>query len=84
MFLLWHACCVCVFIRYSYDEAEGILAEQVEAAKAKVAEYTADLAFLRDQITTTEVNIARTYNYDILLRKQKAEEEQENAEIQKE
>jgi hypothetical protein len=34
------------------------------------AQIDADLAFLRDQIITTEVNIARIFNHDVRRRRQ--------------
>jgi len=40
--------------------------------------------FLRDQITTTEVNVSRCWNFDVTQRAAKKEEEAANAEIQKE
>lgn len=52
-----------VMVEYSYDEATTLLGEQLEAATTKVKTNTADLAFLRDQIITTEVNSARVYNF---------------------
>ena len=69
--------------RYPYAEAEGLLQDQLETARKNVEEKTSDLAFLRDQITTTEVNVARVYNYDVQERKRKREEEAANAAIQK-
>eukprot|EP00750_Incisomonas_marina_P001688 INCI1155.1.p2 GENE.INCI1155.1~~INCI1155.1.p2 ORF type:complete len:211 (-),score=65.41 INCI1155.1:1532-2164(-) len=72
-----------VMLEYSYEEAEKLLKEQAEAANRKVEEQASDIMFLRDQITTTEVNIARAYNYDVLLRKKQREEEAENSQIQK-
>ena len=54
-----------VMLEYSYAEARALLGEQLAAAQAKVRTNGADLAFLRDQIITTEVNIARVYNYSV-------------------
>jgi len=54
-----------VMLEYSYAEARALLGEQLAAAQAKVRTNSADLAFLRDQIITTEVNIARVYNYSV-------------------
>ncbi len=68
--------------RYSYDEADKLLTEQVTTAHAKVAEYTSDIMFLRDQITTTEVNMSRAYNYDVVLRKKQRAEDDANDSIQ--
>lgn len=37
-----------------------------------VDELTSELAFVKDQITTTEVNIAHVHNYGVKKRQQKA------------
>jgi hypothetical protein len=60
-----------------------MLKEQLDAAHRKVQEHSTDLMFLRDQITTTEVNQARCFNYDVVMRKKRLEEESENSQIQK-
>lgn len=36
-------------------------------------QYVEDLAFLKDQMITTEVNIARVFNHDVKLRKKAKE-----------
>jgi len=54
-----------VMLEYSYGEARELLSQQLAAAGSKMATNSADLAFLRDQIITTEVNIARTYNFSV-------------------
>ena len=54
-----------VMLEYSYGEARELLSQQLAAAGTKMATNSADLAFLRDQIITTEVNIARTYNFSV-------------------
>jgi prefoldin subunit 5 len=58
-----------VMLEYTYDEAAALLADNLSAAVAKREEVAADLDFLKDQITTTEVNTARAYNYDVVARR---------------
>lgn len=38
------------------------------------AQIEADLAFLRDQIITTEVNIARIFNFDVRRRRKEQDD----------
>ena len=42
-------------------------------AATKLIEIQEDIDFLRDNVITTEVNIARTYNYDVRRRKAELE-----------
>ena len=66
-----------VMLEYSYDEARALFTEQLAAATTKVATNSSDLAFLRDQVITTEVNLARVYNYSVKeTRRQKLAAEQ--------
>jgi prefoldin subunit 5 len=51
-----------VMIEYSYDEALGLLEKNLVNAEIRLRSTEEDLNFLKDQITTTEVNIARVYN----------------------
>lgn len=51
-----------VMVEYTYAEALKLLAKNLSNAEAKIAECETDLDFLKDQITTTEVNLARIYN----------------------
>ena len=43
---------------------------QLAAAETKQAHFTEDLGFLRDQIITVEVNMARLFNHDVKTRRQ--------------
>ena len=62
-----------VMVEYNYDEALKLLAKNLSNAEAKIAETESDIDFLKDQITTTEVNLARIYNQGVLNNKKKAE-----------
>ena len=46
-----------VMLEYSYAEAEEMLAANLAAARRKAVETEEDLFFLKDQLTTTEVNM---------------------------
>ena len=64
-----------VMVEYTYTEALKLLAKNLANAEAKIAETENDLDFLKDQLTTTEVNLARIYNQGVLNNKKKAEKE---------
>ena len=49
--------------------AMGILNENLAKAKEKEIQTRGDLAFLKDQITTSEVNIARVYNHSVIMKR---------------
>jgi len=51
-----------VMVEYTYIEAVKLLGANLANAEAKIKETEADLDFLKDQLTTTEVNLARIYN----------------------
>mmetsp|Transcript_65321 Transcript_65321/g.156146 ORF Transcript_65321/g.156146 Transcript_65321/m.156146 type:complete len:227 (+) Transcript_65321:92-772(+) len=55
-------------LEYKLDEALELLQTNEENAKKTLASLDEDMAFLRDQLTTTEVNIARAHNYAVKLR----------------
>ncbi|GJD11011.1 Prefoldin subunit 3 [Galdieria sulphuraria] len=50
-----------VMVEYSFEEAESLLKENLDGARDKIQQLEKDLAFLREQMTTTEVNISRVY-----------------------
>ncbi|EJW82072.1 hypothetical protein WUBG_07018 [Wuchereria bancrofti] len=56
-----------VMVEFSLSEARCILEDNYKT-KDGVTRYEKELAFLKDQITTTEVNMAHVYNYGIRLR----------------
>ena len=58
-----------VMLSYDIDEAIDLLREKLSNAKANMAAANADLGFLRDQITTMEVNTARVHNWDVKRRR---------------
>lgn len=57
-------------LEYETGEALALLRKNYESAKANASQIKLDMDYLRDQITTVEVNMARIYNYDVTLRRQ--------------
>jgi len=60
-----------VMVEYSFEEAIFLLTNNVVNAEKNLDNLKEDLDFLKDQITTTEVNIARIFNFDVKQRRQK-------------
>ncbi|KAI9373289.1 Prefoldin subunit-domain-containing protein [Aspergillus egyptiacus] len=68
-----------VMLAYPIAEAQTMLQEKLSAAELSLANCDEDLEFLREQITTLEVAIARVYNWDVVQkRKEKAEGKEED------
>ncbi|RCI11740.1 hypothetical protein L249_7615 [Ophiocordyceps polyrhachis-furcata BCC 54312] len=67
-----------VMLSYPIDEAETLLNSKFKTAKSSLSNCEEDVDFLREQITTMEVAIARVYNWEVVQkRKEKASEEEE-------
>lgn len=66
-----------VMLEYTFDEAEEMLAANFENATTQQAVNKEEGEFTRDQITTTEVNIARCHNYGVLQRQRQREKNKE-------
>ena len=60
-------------LEYSLDDAEELLSKNKESAEKNIMQIAFDLAYLRDQMTITEVTMARLYNWDVKRRKEKKE-----------
>ncbi|CAO2821467.1 unnamed protein product [Amaranthus hypochondriacus] len=61
-----------VMLEYSSEEANTLLQNNLENAKASLDVLVGDLQFLRDQVTITQVTIARIYNWDVHQRRRQA------------
>ncbi|CAL8241401.1 unnamed protein product [Merluccius merluccius] len=57
-----------VMLEYDIDEAQALLEKNLTTASRNLDSLEEDLDFLRDQFTTTEVNMARVYNWDVKRR----------------
>uniref|UniRef100_A0A0D6R2Y8 Prefoldin subunit 3 n=1 Tax=Araucaria cunninghamii TaxID=56994 RepID=A0A0D6R2Y8_ARACU len=51
------------------DEAIDLLKKNLENATSSLGAIVEDLQFLRDQVTITQVTIARVYNWDVQQRR---------------
>ncbi|KAK9841950.1 hypothetical protein WJX81_000596 [Elliptochloris bilobata] len=58
-----------VMLEFPLQEAAALLAKNLSNAKAQLASVLKDLELIKDFITTTEVSIARVYNFDLARRK---------------
>lgn len=57
-----------VMLEYTLNDAQELLTKNIATAKKTLKCIEHDLDFLRDQFTTTEVNMARVYNWDVKRR----------------
>ncbi|XP_046849518.1 prefoldin subunit 3-like [Xenia sp. Carnegie-2017] len=57
-----------VMLEYDIEEAEKLLSKNLEFARDTLQGVDDDLCFLKDQYVTTEVNMARVYNWDVTRR----------------
>ena len=60
-----------VMLEYTLEDAEELLTKNCESAEKNLAQIAFDLDYLRDQMTITEVTMARLYNWDVKRRKEK-------------
>ncbi|KAI8827266.1 Prefoldin subunit-domain-containing protein [Fimicolochytrium jonesii] len=58
-----------VMLEYTTAEAQTLLQQKLGSAKTSLTQVDEDLEFLREQITTMEVNTARVYNHDVKMRR---------------
>ncbi|KXS14378.1 Prefoldin, subunit 3 [Gonapodya prolifera JEL478] len=58
-----------LMVEYPVTEAHTLLNEKLSTAQNSLKVTIEDLEFLREQITTMEVNIARVYNWDVKQRR---------------
>lgn len=54
-----------VMLEYPRQEAIDLLCKNLAEAKAALVVLIEDMGCLRDQVTTTEVNMARVFNWDV-------------------
>ena len=57
-------------LEYSLKDAEELLTNNRDSAVQNLGQIAFDLDFLRDQMTITEVTMARIYNWDVRRRHQ--------------
>lgn len=56
-----------VMVEYTYDEAFQLLTDNLKNAQTTLETLNTHLSFLKDQITISEVNIARVHNFKVGL-----------------
>lgn len=56
-------------LEYPIEEAKQLLESKLGSARISLAQVEEDLEYLKEQITTMEVNMARVYNDDVRQRK---------------
>lgn len=56
-----------VMMEYDTTEALALLRTNFEKSKSQIELVKTDMDYIRDQITTMEVNMARIYNHDVML-----------------
>jgi len=71
-----------VMLEYPRAEAIELLAQQLADCKKALATTIDDMGFLRDQVTTTEVNMARVFNWDVKDRRIKKEREEKGEAVE--
>ena len=59
-----------VMLEYKIEEAEELLRNSNINANETIKKLDENLSFLRDQITTTEVNVARIHNHMVKIKAQ--------------
>ena len=64
-----------VMLEYPRAEAIALLGQQLADATKALETVIDDMGFLRNQITTTEVNMARVFNWDVKERRKQKEKE---------
>ena len=57
-------------LAYPLEEAIALLSARLEGSEKSLVTLRDDLDFLRDQITTMEVNTARMHNWDVKRRRE--------------
>ncbi|GAA6046829.1 hypothetical protein JCM3770_005664 [Rhodotorula araucariae] len=58
-------------LSYPLPDAHALLTGKLSSARTSLGTVREDLAFLREQITVTEVNVARVYNWDVARRRER-------------
>ena len=61
-----------VMVEYKFTDALMLLSNNLKNAELKISECDEDIDFLKDQITTSEVNMARVYNQGVANKQGKA------------
>ncbi len=58
-----------IMVEYSLEEAKSLLEEQLVSCVRQLDTLVKDCDYVRDQVTTTEVTMARVYNHSVATAK---------------
>lgn len=56
-------------VELTFEEALNLLKANLSNADSSLAQISEELAYIKDQKTTTEVNVARVYNHSLALKR---------------
>lgn len=68
-----------VMLEYPLDEAKELLEANVKACESGLEANARDLAVIKDNVTITEVNMARLYNWDVTKKKEQGAKSSDGA-----
>lgn len=57
-------------VELTFEEALDLLKTNLANADSSLAQITDELSYIKDQKTTTEVNVARVYNHSLALKRE--------------
>jgi prefoldin subunit 5 len=57
-------------VELTFAEALELLKNNLGNADSSLSQVTEELAYIKDQKTTTEVNVARVYNHSLALKRE--------------
>lgn len=57
-------------VELTFPEAVELLKANLTNAESSMSQITEELAYIKDQKTTTEVNVARVYNLSLALKRE--------------
>lgn len=67
-------------LEYPLEEAKELLKKNLNTSITSLRQIEEDLEYIRDQITTSEVNLARVYNWNVKrLQAEKKKQQQQPA-----
>lgn len=57
-------------VELTFEEALSLLKTNLANADSSLSQITEELSYIKDQKTTTEVNVARVYNHSLALKRE--------------
>ena len=68
-----------VMLEYTFDEAKEVLETQLKQADDQLKNIAENMDYLKDQITITEVAMARCHNHEVMEKRKTDAEANRNA-----